>query len=155
MKLKTLSGKPANFPLSVTVKELDGSDVEVDFTGIGRTTLDWQPIQLARLEKDINAIIDAEEKQDAEKAKADEATDDADKPKKRKRIAIPRKEIEKSTEEGLAAGVSMVREVAQDWGLDLPFTDENIRMLIVQYPGIQAKVWQEYDARIKGNRAKN
>lgn len=154
MKLKTLGGKPADFLFTVTVKELDGTDIEVDFNGIGRTTLDWQPVQLARLEKDINAMTDAEEKLEAEKAKAAE-TEVEEKPKKRKRIAIPKKEIQQSTEEGLKAGVEMVREFASGWGLDMEFTDENIRALIVSYPGIQSKAWQEYDARIKGNRAKN
>lgn len=154
MKLKTLGGKPADFTLTVTVKELDGSDIEVDFTGIGRTTLDWQPVQLARLEKDINAMTDAEEKLEAEKAKAAE-TDAEEKSKKRKRITIPHKEIAKSTEDGLLSGVAMIREIASGWGLDVEFTDENIRALIVSYPGIQSKAWQEYDARIKGNRAKN
>lgn len=153
MKLATLS-KPADFPLAITVQELDGSEVQIPFTCIGRTTLDWQPIALARLEKDANALIDQEEKLQAEQEKTAAAAPE-DKPKKRQRIKIPHAEIAKTTEKGLAEAVAMVREVAGGWGLEIEFSDENIRKAIALYPGVQAKLWQEYDARIKGNRAKN
>lgn len=157
MKLKTLGGKPADFTFTVKITELDGTEVEIDFTGVGRTTLDWQPIHLARLEKDANTLIEQEEKLEAEKASAEEGAeaDTEAKPKKRKRITIPHKEIAKSTEDGLKAAVEMIREVAIGWALDDDFSDENIKSLVVRYPGVQSAAWQEYDRRIKGNRAKN
>lgn len=155
MKLKTLIGKPADFTLNVKAQELDGSEVEIPFVCIGRTTLDWQPVALARLEKDANALIDAEEKIDAEKEKAASEEGADAKPKKRQRVKIPHAEIAKNTEKGLVEAVAMVREVASGWELEYDFTDENIRLAIVRFPGVQTRLWQEYDARVKGNRTKN
>lgn len=156
MKLKTLGGKPSDFPLSITVHELDGTEWQVPFICIGRTTLDWQPISLARLEKDANALIDQEEKLEAENARAtknEEAQETT--PKKRKRIVVPHKEIAKNTEAGLKEAIAVVREVASGWELEEEFTDENIKQAIIRFPGIQAQLWNEYDARVKGNRRGN
>lgn len=155
MKLKSLNAKPADFSLPVTVQELDGSETQIPFTCIGRTTLDWQPLILARLEKEANTMIEQEEKAEAEKAKAAETVEGEAKPKKRERVKIPHAEINKNTDKAMKAGVAMVREVACGWELEDEFSDENIQAAIALYPGLQQKLWQEYDARIKGNRVKN
>lgn len=159
MKLKTLGGTPADFPVTITVHELDGTEDTFEFTGIGRTTLDWQPIQLSRIEKNVNSLIELEGKLEEEKSKAvadAEANAEAgEKPKKRKRMTVPHKEIAKATEEGLAKAVEMVREFASGWELEDEFTDENIRRLIARYPSIHEAGWAEYDRRIKGERTKN
>lgn len=156
MKLTTL-GKPADFSLPITVQELDGTDVQIPFIGIGRTTLEWQPITLARIERESKALLEREEKLEAEKAKATETpkADEAKKPAKRKQFAIPHAEIAKTTEQGFQAAVDSIREVASGWELEDDFTDENIKAAVARFPGLQAKLWQEYDARIKGNRTKN
>lgn len=157
MKLVTL-GKPADFPLFITVQELDGSDSKIPFTGIGRTTLEWQPITLARIERETKTLLEQEEKLEAEKAKAAaeaESTDEAKKPAKRKRFAVPHAEIAKTTEQGFQDAIASVREVASGWELEDDFSDENIKAAIARFPGLQAKLWQEYDARIKGNRLGN
>ena len=149
MKLTTL-GKPANFNLPIKAIDLAGEDVTVIFTGIGRTLRDWMPISLKRTEAEINARLDAEEK-------AREAI--ADKPKKpgakAKRVSLDLKEVEAGQEDALDKAVAKVREFACGWDLEEEFTDANIKELIVMFPGIQGDAWSEYDARIKGNRAKN
>lgn len=160
MKLTTLSGKPADFSLMITAHELDGSEVKIPLIGIGRTTLDWQPISLARIESDTNTLIEQEEKLEAEKIKAakeEQACKDAESGKsaKRKRMKMPHAEIAKSTEQGIKSAIAMVREVASGWELDDEFSDENITKLVTRYPGVSFKLWQEYDSRIKGNRLGN
>lgn len=157
MKLTTL-GKPANFNLPIKAIDLAGEDVTVIFTGIGRTLRDWMPISLKRTEAEINARLDAEEKA-REAIAAAETPEPENKPKKpgakAKRVSLDLKEVEAGQEEALDKAVAKVREFACGWDLEEEFTDANIKELILMFPGIQGDAWSEYDARIKGNRAKN
>ena len=160
MKIKTLSGKPADFSLTVKIHELDGTEDEFQFIAIGRTMLDWQPVQLARIEHEMNALLERKQALEAEEAKTAESaqapqTGKSKKTPKPKRLTVPHDEIAKATEEGLNKAVAKVREFASGWELEDEFTDENIKRLIVRFPGIQDQGWNKYDERIKGNRLGN
>ncbi|WP_313082550.1 phage tail assembly chaperone [Pulveribacter sp.] len=156
-KLKTLAGAPANFPLVLTVKNLQGEDDEVELIAIGRTLREWHPMYAKRLTEEANASMEAAEKAEAQQAEA-EASAEAEgaKPKKkRKPLKYDAKEIAQAVEDALQRGVDLIREVATGWALELDFTDENIKNLISQYPGIQQQAHHEYHQRILGNRTKN
>jgi hypothetical protein len=49
----------------------------------------------------------------------------------------------------------IIREVATGWDLDDEFTDANIAQLCSRFPGVHQKLWQAYDARIRGDRLGN
>jgi len=165
LKLKTLAGAPANFPLPVIVKDLAGQDVEIGFTGIGRTLRDWHPIYFKRLAEEANTSMETAEKAEAEAEKAeaeaeaakDAAGTDGGKAKKKKRKPIEYKpdEAEANIEAALQRAVVLIREFAAGWDLDLEFSDENLKSLISQYPGVQQLAHEKYHQAILGNRAKN
>lgn len=156
IKLKTLSSAPANFPLTVTVKDLSGEDVEIGFTAIGRTLREWHPIYIKRLSEEANASIEALEKADAEaEAEASKEPDAAKPKKKRKPIQYQAAEAEASIETALQRGLALVREFAVGWDLDVEFSDDAIKNLIAQFPSVQQEAHQKYHQAILGNRAKN
>ncbi|MDH5858990.1 phage tail assembly chaperone [Lampropedia aestuarii] len=157
-KLKTLQGAPKDFDLPVSLDNLDGSQSEIIFKCIGRTLRDWQPLYLQRLAGEVNAKIDAQDKLDqqaqapeegAKKSKKKEATSEA------KRIAINEEEIRETLESSLNSPVEIIQEVARGWDLEDDFTSDNLKELINRYPGVQAKLFQQYHERILGNRVKN
>lgn len=153
MKLTTLT-KPADFPLVVKTYALDGSEVTVTFTGIGRTLRDWMPIALKRLEADANERLELEEKrQDLLAAPTQEA--EPVKSKKARRIKLDAADAVKAQEEALDKAVAKLREVAAGWDLEDEFTDANLKELVIRFPGIQGDAWTQYDERIKGHRVKN
>lgn len=153
MKLTTLT-KPANFPLEIKTHNLSGDEVTIPFIAIGRTLRDWMPIALKRIEVEANERLDVSEK--TQKAIAAAETDAAsEKPKKAKRISLDLADAAKNQEDALDKAVIKVREFASGWDLEDEFTDEKIKELIVMFPGIQGDGWEQYDARVKGNRAKN
>jgi hypothetical protein len=157
MKLTALT-KPADFPLEIKTHNLSGDEVTVPFIGIGRTLKDWMPIFIKRIEAEANERIDAAEKQQemlaAAKPEADTEAAPA-KPKKAKRVKLDTAEAQKGQDEALTKAVAKVREFASGWELEDEFTDENIKQLILMFPGIQGDAWEQYDQRIKGNRVKN
>lgn len=165
IKLKTLTGKPADFALTVTSKTLDGVDVEITFTAIGRTLREWHPIYVKRLSEEANANIEAAETAEAaeaaEVAAAEAAAESApvkDTPKrkkKRKKLEYNATETASKVEDALQRGADLVREFASGWDLELDFTDENIKNLIAQYPGVQQEAHQKYNQTLIGHRAKN
>lgn len=168
IKLKTLNGSPAHFPISIEAKNLAGEDVEITFTAIGRTLREWQPIYLKRLTEQANeAAAEAEKaelKEKAEQEAANEASA-AEKPKKGKADAGAGKkrepmvynadEIAANIETALLRGAALVREVAVGWELDAEFTDQTITDLIAQFPGVQQALHQRYNEAILGHRVKN
>lgn len=153
MKLTTLT-KPSNFPLEIKTTNLAGDEVTMQFTAIGRTLRDWMPLALKRLETEANERLDVSEKQQEAITQAEKADAPA-KPIKAKRIALDFAEAEKSQEDALNNAVAKIREFAVGWDLEDEFTDEKLKELIVMFPGIQGDGWEQYDARIKGNRTKN
>lgn len=149
-KLKTLAGAPADFAMPVTLKNLQGEDVEIIFTCIGRTLLDWHPIYGQRLTDEANAAMEQ-----ADKAEAAKEAAEGEEGKKRKPLKYDAKEVQKNMQDSLARGVALVREVAKGWDLEDEFSDENIKLMIAKFPGSQQQVHQEYHQRILGNRTKN
>lgn len=153
MKLTTLT-KPADFPLEIKTHNLSGDEVSIPFIAIGRTLRDWMPVALKRIEVEANERLDASDKQ-REALAPTESEGASAKPKKAKRITLDLADAAKNQEEALDKAVAKVREFASGWELEDEFTDEKIKELIVMFPGIQGDGWEQYDARVKGNRAKN
>lgn len=151
-KLKTLAGNPPDFPFTVTMQNLNGEDIEIGFTGIGRTLVDWMPIFSKRATDEANSTIAAIDEQEEERKKFAEQDS---KGEKRKPIKFNKADIDKKMQEGVAKGVALIREVAKGWDLDDEFNDANLAKLIAQFPGAQQKAHEQYHQRILGNRAKN
>lgn len=160
-KVKSLVGNPADFHLPITMQELDGTDAEFVFTCKGRTLRDWHPLSVKRMTADANAMLDAVEAREAAEAKNDEpAVDDVPKPKskakaKTKRIEVTDAQLQESVDKGLARTTEIIREVASGWDLDDEFNDENIGLMCSRYPGVHQRLWEQYDARVRGNRLGN
>lgn len=163
-KIKSLVGAPPEFHLPIALKDLDGSDAEVIFKCVGRTLQDWHPLSVKRLTDDGNAMAEVAEAYAAEaeaEAEKVEATEEAG-PKRKSRAEAKSKLHEFSEEKaqaeinkGLARMAEIVREVATGWDLDDEFTDANIALLCSRFPGVHQKLWQAYDARIRGDRLGN
>lgn len=162
IKIKSLSGNPADFHLPITARDLDGTEVEVIFTFKGRTLRDWHPLATKRLTDDANHMIAAaEEREDVEKqvqiteSDADPAEGTTKRKKKSKRIDFDEAKANESISSNLRRAVEIIREVATGWDLDDEFTDENLESLCSRYPGIHQEAWGKYNERVRGNRLGN
>lgn len=162
VKIKSLSGNPADFHLPIIARALDGTEMEVIFTFKGRTLKDWHPIATKRMTDDANHMIAAtEEREDLGKqiqiAETDaEPAEGAPKRKKKsKRIEFDESKANEAIDRNLRRSVEIIREVAAGWDLDDDFTDENLESLCSRYPGIHQEAWGKYDSRVRGNRLGN
>jgi hypothetical protein len=155
-KIKSLVGAPPEFHLPIALKDLDGSDAEVIFKCQGRTLRDWHPLAIKRITDDANAMLEVEEARDGLEAKSDEPAAGAPKRKtKAKRFEVTGEELQQSIDKGLVQTTEIIREVATGWDLDDEFTDANLAQLCSRFPGVHQKLWQAYDARIRGDRLGN
>ncbi|MPS98609.1 MAG: hypothetical protein E2581_08925 [Pseudomonas sp.] len=155
-KIKSLVGAPPEFHLPIALKDLDGSDAEVIFKCVGRTLRDWHPLAIKRITDDANAMLEVEEAREALEAKSDEPAAAAPKRKtKATRFEISDEDLQQSIDKGLVQTTEIIREVATGWDLDDEFTDANIALLCSRFPGVHQKLWQAYDARIRGDRLGN
>lgn len=155
-KIKSLVGAPPEFHLPVALKDLDGSDAEVIFKCVGRTLRDWHPLAIKRITDDANAMLEVEEAREGPEVKSDEPATAAPKRKtKAKRFEVSGEELQQSIDKGLVQTTEIIREVADGWDLDDEFTDANIALLCSRFPGVHQKLWQAYDARIRGDRLGN
>lgn len=155
-KIKSLVGAPPEFHLPIALKDLDGSDAEVIFKCVGRTLRDWHPLAIKRITDDANAMLEVEEAREGLEVKSDEPAAAAPKRKaKAKRFKVSGEELQQSIEKGLVQTTEIIREVATGWDLDDEFTDANIAQLCSRFPGVHQRLWQAYDARIRGDRLGN
>lgn len=155
-KLKALLGAPKDFPLTVTMQDLEGKDVDIEFTAIGRTLESWHPLAAARYAHDAEMLAQRADDAAEAVAKAEaKPADDAKKPAKRKKIEVDQAEMAKNLQKGMDDAASVIQEVASGWALDDEFNPDNLKRLIAQYPGVQQKLWNEYDRRVRGDRTKN
>lgn len=145
-KLTTLAGSPGDFELTVKTKNLQGIDVEIPFTCIGRTLREWHPISLKRMAVDANSAIDAADK--AEKP----AGKKSDKPE---RVVLDEAKIQSGIDAGMKQMTDVIKEAASGWDLDDEFNDANLDTLCSKFPGIHQDLWRQYDARIRGDRLGN
>lgn len=156
-KIKSLVGAPPEFHLPIALKDLDGSDAEVIFKCVGRTLRDWHPLAIKRITDDANAMLEVEEAREGLEAKSDEPAAAA--PQKRKtkakRFEVSDEDLQQSIDKGLVQTTEIIREVATGWDLDDEFTEPNIALLCSRFPGVHQKLWQAYDARIRGDRLGN
>lgn len=162
VKIKSLTGNPADFHLPITARDLDGTEVEVIFTFKGRTLRDWHPVATKRMTDDANRMISAsEEREDLEKqiqiaeTDAEPAEGATKRKKKTKRIDFDESKANEAIDTNLRRSVEIIREVASGWDLDDDFTDENLESLCSRFPGIHQEVWGKYDSRVRGNRLGN
>lgn len=155
-KIKTLTGTPPAFDLDITMLELDGSDAEIGFKCLGRTLRDWHPVAVKRITDDANHMIEAAEARETEAAKKEapqpEPAAKAKAKAKSKRLEVNAAEMQEAVEKNLSRSAEIIREVATGWDLDDEFSDENIKLMCATYPGVHQRLWEKYDARIRGDR---
>lgn len=164
IKLKTIKGPKADFPVSITVLDLSGQDVEIDFTCKARTKTEWAPVKkqiiaerMENLRKQAEAAIEASD--------AEAEDEDAEAKKKRTRDlwqkALERvKEFEDADAVELAGVVNekqaeFAAMIATGWSLDIPMTGQNLADLEDEFPGSIGKLIEKYDSVILGAREKN
>ncbi len=96
-KLKALLGAPKDFPLVVTMQDLEGKDVEIEYTAIGRTLESWHPMAAARYAHDAEMLAQRADEAAEAVAKAEaKPADEAKKPAKRKKIEVDQAEMAKN-----------------------------------------------------------
>lgn len=147
-KLTTLNGNPAGFDLTVTTQNLQGADVEITFKCKGRTLRDWHPVYAKRIADDTNRVI-------ANQAEREEKSTARKKESKVDKVEFNEGEIKAGIEDSLKQAASVVLEVADGWDIADEFNEASIMNMIDKFPGTHQKLHAEYDARIRGNRAKN
>jgi hypothetical protein len=164
IKLKTIKGPKADFNVSITVLDLGGQEVEIDFTCKARTKTEWAPIK-----KKIMAerMEDLRKQAEAAIAASDAEGEDKDaEAQKRRTIDAWKKALErvKEFEDADAveiAGVANEKQaefagqIATGWSLDIPMTAQNLADLEDEFPGSISKLIEKYDAAVLGARTKN
>lgn len=164
VKLKTIKGPKADFPVTVTVLDLSGQPVEIDFTCKARTKTEWAPVKkkiIAERMKDLRKQAEA-----AIAASDAEGEGEGAEAQKKRTLDAWKKALERVQEFEDAdaveiAGVANEKQaefaiqIATGWSLDIPMTAEHLADLEDEFPGSISKLIEKYDAAVLGAREKN
>lgn len=165
IKLKTIFGPEEDFSVPVTVKNLNGSEVEVTFTCKARTLTEWAPLR-----KEIAAAALEPIRKQAEEAKAaakkakknagDSSDDQADEVSQWDNVLDNIKKFDDAdpvdlTKVGIAKQAEFGMQIAAGWDIDDPLNAETLATFEDKFPGGIQILIDKYDAAIKGAREKN
>ena len=119
--LKLMAGKLPTFPLTVTVKNLDGDEFPIVFTAKAQKKSEWAAIRDAHCK-----TVDGE---DAPAEKAEFSFEDL-------------------VKDGMRHAAEMVAGAVSGWNLEDEFTVDSLIVLEDQCGGSLAKVLNKYDAAL-------
>jgi len=119
--LKMMAGKLPTFPLSVTVKNLDGDEFDINLTAKAQRKSEWA------------AIRDAQRKN----------SEDADKPAEKADFSF-----EDMVKDGMRQAAEIVAGAITGWNLEDDFNVDSLIVLEDQCGGSLAKILSKYDAAL-------
>lgn len=119
--LKMMAGKSPTFPLSVTVKNLDGDEFDINLTAKAQRKSEWA------------AIRDAQRK----------TSEDVDKPAEKADFSF-----EDMVKDGMRQAAEIVAGAITGWNLEDDFNVDSLIVLEDQCGGSLAKILSKYDAAL-------
>lgn len=119
--LKMMAGKSPTFPMSVTVKNLDGDEFDINLTAKAQRKSEWA------------AIRDAQRK----------TSEDVDKPAEKADFSF-----EDMVKDGMRQAAEIVAGAITGWNLEDDFNVDSLIVLEDQCGGSLAKILSKYDAAL-------